>query len=135
MPGTRCEHSSSTTCPGLLVVDAEGEPYAALPACDLLGALLPSYLREDPVLAAVIDEPHADQLCHATAGRKLLDCLPMGKPFLPTAAPDCTAMELAELMARTQSPLIAVVEPGARGQRRLLGVVTAADLLKQLLHT
>ncbi|WP_409468623.1 CBS domain-containing protein [Streptomyces sp. HC307] len=121
--------------PGLLVVDSAGQPYATLPACDLIRALVPAYIREDPVLADVIDEPHADHLCHAVAGRKLIDCLPVGRPFLPTAAPDSTAMEIAELMARTRSPLIAVVEQGATGQGRVLGVITAAHLLKQLLQT
>ncbi|MFJ8533583.1 CBS domain-containing protein [Streptomyces sp. NPDC093591] len=120
--------------PGLLVVDSAGQPYAAVPACDLIRALVPGYIREDPVLAEVIDEQHADHLCQAVAGRKLVDCLPVGRPLLPTAAPDCTAMELAELMARTRSPLIAVIEQGATGQGRLLGVITAAHLLRQLLH-
>jgi hypothetical protein len=43
-------------------------------------------------------------------------------------------MELAELMARTRSPLIAIVERGARGPGRLLGAVTAAHLLERLLQ-
>jgi CBS domain-containing protein len=119
--------------PGLLVVDTDGHPYAALPACDLVRALVPSYIREDSVLAAVIDEPHADQLCRAVAGRKLVDCLPVGRPFLPTAVPDCTAVEIAELMARTRSPLVAVIEQGAAGPGHLLGIITAAHLLKRLL--
>ncbi|GAB2756446.1 CBS domain-containing protein [Streptomyces bullii] len=120
--------------PGLLVVDPDGRPYAALPASDLVRMLVPGYIQEDPVLAEVIDEPHADRLCRALAGRKLLDCLPVGKPFLPTAAPDCTAMEIAELMARTRSPLIAVVERSSSGPDRLLGVITATHLLKQLIQ-
>jgi CBS domain-containing protein len=119
--------------PGVLVVDSSGQPYAILPAHDLVRALVPSYIREDPVLAEVIDEPHADHLCRALAGRTVADCLPVGRPFLPTAAPECTAMELAELMGRTRSPLIAIVERHAEGPGRLLGVVTAAHLLQRLL--
>jgi hypothetical protein len=73
--------------PGLLVVDPAGRPYAILPACDMVRTLVPSYVQEDPVLAAVIDEPHADHLCRALAGRKVADCLPVGRPFLPTPLP------------------------------------------------
>ncbi|MFD1661716.1 CBS domain-containing protein [Streptomyces caeni] len=120
--------------PGLLVVGPDGRAHTLLPACDLVRALVPGYIQEDPVLADVIDEPHADHLCRAVAGRRLVDCLPPGRPFLPTAAADCTAMQIAELMARTRSPLIAVVEPGASAPERLLGVITAAHLLDQLLR-
>ncbi|MBT2493513.1 CBS domain-containing protein [Streptomyces sp. ISL-96] len=118
--------------PGLLVVDSAGQPYAILPASDVVGTLVPSYVQEDPVLANVIDEPHADVLYHALAGRKVAECLPVGRPFLPTAAPDWTAMELAELMTRTRSPLIPIVEGDAGGPGRPLGVVTAAHLLERL---
>ncbi|MER5214868.1 CBS domain-containing protein [Streptomyces sp. NPDC002838] len=117
--------------PGLLVVDSGGQPYAALPACEVGRALLP--VQEDPLLAEVIDEPHAIQLCRALQGRKLVDCLPAGRPLLPTATPDCTALKIAEVMGRTRSPLIAVVDQGQGGQSRLLGVITAARLVDQLL--
>ncbi|MFI6012622.1 CBS domain-containing protein [Streptomyces sp. NPDC051243] len=120
--------------PGLLVADPAGQPFAMLPACDVVRTLLPRYVQEDPVLAAVVDEPHADHLCRALAGRALADRLPMGRPFLPAATPDRTAVELAELMARTRSPLIAVIERDADGPGRFLGVVTAAHLLKRLLQ-
>jgi CBS domain-containing protein len=56
------------------------------------------------------------------------------RPFLPTAAPDWTAVEIAELMARSRSPLIAVVERSDQDPERLLGVVTAARLLERLLQ-
>ncbi|MBZ9643128.1 CBS domain-containing protein [Streptomyces sp. PSKA30] len=120
--------------PGLLVVGPAGQPFAMLPASDVVRTLVPGYIQEDPVLAAVIDEPHADRLCRALAGRTLADRLPTARPFLPAAAPDRTAMELAELMARTRSPLIAIVERDAGGPGRLLGVVTAAHLLERLLQ-
>ncbi|OUD04256.1 hypothetical protein [Streptomyces swartbergensis] len=53
----------------------------------------------------------------------------------PKAAPDCPALEIAELMGHTRSPLGAVADRGAGGPDRLLGVVTAAHLLHQLLQT
>ncbi|MBG0857403.1 CBS domain-containing protein [Streptomyces spinoverrucosus] len=102
--------------PGLVVTDCAGQPYAALPA-------------------GVIDEPHADRLCHALRGRTVADCLLVGRPFLPTADPDWTAVELAELMARSRSPLVAMVERPTGEPARLLGVVTATSLLEHLLKT
>ncbi|MFC9915021.1 CBS domain-containing protein [Streptomyces sp. NPDC127197] len=120
--------------PGLLVTDSEGQLYAALPACDVVRTLVPGYVQEDRGLAHVIDEAHADHLCRALEGRTVADCLPVGRPFLPTADPDWTAIEIAELMARTRSPLIAVVERPADGPGRSVGVITAVRLLERLLQ-
>ncbi|MGW6906708.1 CBS domain-containing protein [Streptomyces sp. NPDC054940] len=121
--------------PGLLVVGPAGQPIAMLPASNVVRTLVSGCIQEDPVLAAVIDEPHADRLCRALAGRTLADRLPAGRrPFLPAAGPDRTTMELTELLARTRSPLIAIVERDAGGPDRLLGVVTAAHLLERLLQ-
>ncbi|QLH25333.1 CBS domain-containing protein [Streptomyces sp. Rer75] len=122
--------------PGVLVMDDGGEPHALLPASALVKLLVPGYVIEDPTLAAVVDEPHADRLCQALAGRRVADCLPREGHKPPVADPDDTALEVAALMAREHSPLIAVVERGERGDRggsRLLGVITAAHLLERLL--
>ncbi|MYS80725.1 CBS domain-containing protein [Embleya scabrispora] len=125
--------------PGVLVLDAAGEPYAILPASRLVGLLVPGYVIDDPALAAVIDEPHADRLCRALAGRTVRECLPREKAVPSVADPDDTALEVAALMARERSPLVAVVErPGGRSttataRPRLLGVITASHLLEQLL--
>ena len=73
--------------PGLLVVDPAGRPSAILPASDVVKTLVPRYVQEDPVLAAMIDEPHADRLCRALAGRRLAGLLPRGRPFLPLPLP------------------------------------------------
>lgn len=120
--------------PGLLVVDTAGRPYAILPACAVIRALAPGYGQEDSVLVDVIDELHADQLRRALVGWQVADCLPLGRPFLPTAGPDWTAMEVANLMARTRSPFVAIVDRSDRDPCRLLGVVTAAHLLERLLQ-
>jgi CBS domain-containing protein len=120
--------------PGLLVIDRGAHPHAIVPADQLVGALVPAYVQEDRGLAHVIDEPHADHLGRALLGRQVADCLPLGTPFLPIAGPDSTAMEIAELMEHTHSPLVAVVERPRHGTRRLLGVVTATYLLDRLLQ-
>ncbi len=118
--------------PGVLVVDADGLPYAVLPASRLVKLLVPVYVIEDPALAAVVDEPHADRLCQALSGRSVADCLPRERSVPPIADADDTALEVAALMARERSPLVAVVDR-ADGAR-LLGVITASHLLNRLLE-
>ncbi|MCP3819749.1 CBS domain-containing protein [Streptomyces sp. A3M-1-3] len=118
--------------PGLLVLDANGEPKAILPASQLVKVLVPTYVLEDPTLAAVVDEKHADRLCRALVGLTVGDCLSSKAGPPPIAAPDDTALEIAALMARVRSPLVAVAERGRTGTH-LLGVITAAHLLHRLL--
>ncbi|MEU4492921.1 CBS domain-containing protein [Streptomyces sp. NPDC023998] len=118
--------------PGLLVLDEHGEPKAILPASQMVKVLVPEYVIEDPTLAAVVDEKHADRLCQALAGRSVGDCLPSTPSPPPIADPDDTALEVAALMARVRSPLVAVAEKAKDGTH-LLGVITAAHLLHELL--
>ncbi|WP_428951134.1 CBS domain-containing protein [Streptomyces sp. cg35] len=118
--------------PGLLVLGTDGSPTAILPASQLVKALVPTYVIEDPTLAAVVDEKHADRLCRALAGRSVADCLPVQSGPPPVAVPDDTALEVAALMAQARSPLVAVVETAKDGPH-LLGVITASHLLHELL--
>ncbi|MEU9154972.1 CBS domain-containing protein [Streptomyces sp. NPDC048417] len=118
--------------PALLVLDERGEPKAILPASQMVKVLVPAYVVEDPALAAVVDEQHADRLCQALAGRRVGDCLSSTAPAPPIADPDDTALEVAALMARVRSPLVAVATKDKAGTR-LLGVVTASHLLHELL--
>ncbi|MEU3253384.1 CBS domain-containing protein [Streptomyces sp. NPDC006997] len=122
------EHS----LPGLLVLDRRGAPKAVLPAAEMIKLLVPNYVVEDPALAAVVDEAHADRLCLALVGRRVGDCLPGRAAPPPVADPDDTALEVAALMARVHSPVVAVAERTKDGPR-LLGVITASHLLHRLL--
>ncbi|MFG2533088.1 CBS domain-containing protein [Streptomyces sp. NPDC048516] len=119
--------------PGLLVLDEQGAPAAILPASQMIKALVPAYVVEDPTLAAVVDERHADRLCQALSGRTVRECLSKAAPAPPVAAPDDTALEVAALMARVRSPLVAVADKDKAGSPRLLGVITASHLLERLL--
>ncbi|MER5667469.1 CBS domain-containing protein [Streptomyces mirabilis] len=118
--------------PALLVLDERGAPKAILPASQMIKILVPGYVVEDPTLAAVVDERHADRLCEALAGRKVGDCLSKTTPPPAIAAPDDTALEVAAQMAQVHSPLVAVVDKDRSGTR-LLGVITASHLLERLL--
>jgi CBS domain-containing protein len=118
--------------PALLVVDGRGAPEAILPASQMVKLLVPGYVVEDPTLAAVVDEDHADRLCEALAGLRVRDCLTATAPPPAIAAPDDTALEVAAQMAQARSPLVAVVDRDEAGPR-LLGVITASHLLERLL--
>jgi CBS domain-containing protein len=149
--------------PALLVVDEQGAPAAILPASQMVKVLVPDYVTEDPALASVVDESHADRLCQVLSGRTVRECLTEAMPAPPLASPDDTMLEVAALMAQVRSPLVAVVDgadepdggrespasPGPGGSResgastesgerppggRLLGVITASHLLKRLLE-
>jgi hypothetical protein len=42
--------------PALLVIDRDEYPYAIVPAARVVHALVPEYVREDPLLASLIDD-------------------------------------------------------------------------------
>ncbi|MFG2451693.1 CBS domain-containing protein [Streptomyces sp. NPDC048512] len=118
--------------PALLVLDEEGAPKAILPASQMIKILVPGYVIDDPTLAAVIDEHHADRLCASLANRTVRDCLSRTTPPPAVAAADETALEVAARMAQARSPLVAVVTKDKAGTQ-LLGVITASHLLERLL--
>jgi CBS domain-containing protein len=113
--------------PGLVVTEESGTPYAILPASQVVKFLVPGYIQDDPSLAAVIDEPAADRIAARLAGKSVRDLLPQNPTELPAVKADDTMLELAAIMARMRSPLVAVVEEGA-----IIGVVTASRLLSAL---
>jgi CBS domain-containing protein len=120
--------------PGLVVTDDGGLPLVILPASQVLRFALPDYVEEDPALAGVFPESEADQFCHVLVGRTVAELLP-GKGYLPErdrdrpiVPPDATALEVASVMSRQKSPVVAVVDGGD-----ILGVVTVHRLLGALL--
>lgn len=114
--------------PGLIVVDEHGLPDTILPGTQVLRFALPRYVQDDPKLAAVVDEVTADAFCQALAGTPVRDLLPTKARELPVADGGDTVLEIAALMARARSPVVAVVE-----HRRLLGAVTLDALLDRIL--
>jgi len=120
---------ASENLPGLVVVDDEGRPVSVLPGTQVLRLAVPGYVQEDPALARVIDEPTADAFLERLEGRDVASCLAAEKRELPVAQADDTVLEVAALMARARSPLVAVVD--ADGV--LTGVITTDALLDRLL--
>ncbi|MEV4680548.1 CBS domain-containing protein [Streptomyces kurssanovii] len=114
--------------PALLVLDADGHPYAIVPGSQLVRQLVPHYVLDDPRLAAVVDERPDTDVTERLAGLTAAEWAPRSAFPPPVVGPDARPMEVAALMARTRSPLVAVIERDADGVR-LLGTVTAARLM------
>jgi CBS domain-containing protein len=110
---------------GLVVVtNTSDTPYAILPASQVVRFIVPRYVQEDPGLAGVFTESMADQAAAKLGGKTIRDVLPKQRQYVPVVDADDTIIEVAELMARVRSPLVAVVKDG-----RLHGVITASRLL------
>jgi CBS domain-containing protein len=113
--------------PGVVIVDERDRPCCVLTGPEALRFVLPSYLLDDPALARVMDERSAEALCgerhDRTVGEVVAD---RGRP-LPLVEEDTTLVEIAVLMARERSPVVAVVADGV-----LLGTITAPRVLGAL---
>lgn len=119
--------------PGLIVIDAQHRPTAVLPASQLLRAIIPRYIRDDPALARVFDESHADKLCEQLAGKRVADLIEPDRKPPPIVDANATAVEIASVMASAHSPVVAVSDDAHRTDAPMIGVVTAAQLLTRLL--
>lgn len=114
--------------PGLVVVDDAGRPLTVLAGTQVLQLGVPVYVQDDPTLAGVIDEASADVFLRGLGSRTVAECLPAERRELAVVRPDATVLEIAALMARTHTPLVAVVDP----ERGLTGVVTLATLIDRI---
>jgi CBS domain-containing protein len=115
--------------PGLVVVDGGDRPVTILPGTQILRMAVPAYCLDDPALARVVDEPTADLFLTGLAGRTVAECLPDRRAELAVVDPDATLLEIAALMARTRSPLVAVVDDAGT----MAGAVTLDALLDRVL--
>jgi CBS domain-containing protein len=111
--------------PGLIVTAADGSPYTVLPASQVVRFLVPSYVQDDPSLARVIDESLADRVADKLTGATVRKLLPSEPTELPVVNHDDTILEIAAIMARLRSPLVAVVK-----DREIIGAITASRLLE-----
>jgi CBS domain-containing protein len=118
------EHS----LPGIVVVTADGQLHAVLPASQVVRFIVPCYVQDDPLLAGVLAESTADRAAEKLGGKTLRELLPRHQLTLPAVNADDTIIEVAAMMGRLRSPLIAVMKQG-----RLHGVITASRLLTMAL--
>lgn len=113
--------------PGLIVVDGHRRPRLVLPGTQVLRLAVPRAYQDDPALARTVDEAHADLFWQELNGLTVGDCVARGVGRLTSVRPDATLLEVAALMARLRSPLVAVVEDGV-----LLGAITLDRLVGSL---
>ena len=116
--------------PGIIVTDSSGLPYAVLPASQVVRFIVPTYVQDDPSLAGVINESWADRAADKLRDKAVRAVLPEHLTDVSAANADDTIIEVAALMARLHSPLIAVLKDG-----KLHGVITASRLLAAALTT
>ena len=114
--------------PGLVVADDRGQVIGCLSLIDLLRVALPRYLQEDPNLARVFDDKHADRIAATLVGYRVGDVIGRAADRIPLARARATLVELAELMVQWSCPLVVV----AREDGATLGVVSADRLLDLL---
>ncbi|MET8865159.1 CBS domain-containing protein [Nonomuraea sp. NPDC004580] len=114
--------------PGLIVVDGRGRPASVLPGTQVLRLAVPGAYQEDPALCRTIDEAHADVFWGELGERTVGDCLPRHPVTPATVRMEATLLEVAALMARLRSPIVAVV--GRDGV--LAGAITLERLLTSL---
>jgi CBS domain-containing protein len=114
--------------PGLIVVDEQSRPYTVLPGTQVLLLTVPRAHREGQSLARTIDEQHADAYWHELGNLRVGDCLPAGLSRPAIVREDATVLEIAALMGRVRSPLVAVVDDDGR----LVGGITLDKLLTRL---
>jgi CBS domain-containing protein len=115
--------------PGLIVVDDANRPKTVLPGTDVLQMAVPRYCQNDPALARVIDEAAADVFVHQLGEATVAQALPDRLRELPVVEDDATALEVAALMARSRSPLVAVVDEHGV----MIGAITLDGLLERVL--
>ncbi len=92
---------------------------------------MPDYVLEDPLLSTVIDDRHLDEVTERMTGLTVAEWLPRRGYAPPVVGPDAGALQVAALMARTHSPLVAVIEREG-DEVRLLGAITAACLMTHI---
>ena len=111
--------------PGLVVTDTAGIPVTILPASQVVRLLVPPYVQDDPSLAGVLSESMADRVADKLGGKTVGEVLPKPPPDMATVKADDTIVEVAAIMARSRSPLVAVMSGEV-----LVGVITAARILE-----
>jgi CBS domain-containing protein len=101
----------------LVVADDAGNPVAIISSSDVLGLMVPVYLRDDISLAAVLDEAGSEELWAGAGGRvlgELLDDDDVKVRDILHVAHDATLVEVAVRLVHAGAP-IAVVDGTDKG--------------------
>jgi CBS-domain-containing membrane protein len=109
------------------VISAEGKLLGLVTDEDVLYALLPPYVRDDPLLARVFEDADS-QLCRRLEGKLVGNVVDIcGREQIPVG-PDDPLVEVISVIARAGGPAVLVAEDEV-----VFGVITVDDLLPALL--
>jgi predicted transcriptional regulator len=116
--------------PGLIVCGDDGRPYTVLPGSQVLNFIIPKYVQDQPGLARAFGERASDELSTKLVRHTVRDMVPKAADAdeIPVVHPDATTIEVAAVMAKMHSPLVAVVDG-----ERMVGAITVSQLLTHLL--
>ncbi|MGH8924989.1 MAG: CBS domain-containing protein [Acidimicrobiia bacterium] len=109
----------------ILVVDEKRGLLGVVSDETLLRGLLPAYVRAEDLLAGVLDEQSATTLFVEAQKRKVEELLEVGD--VPLVQGEDSLIEVASVMVRTGSALVAVQEEG-----RIIGGIALTELLAKL---
>ena len=90
---------------------------------------VPRYVQDDPALASVVDEAASDIFIEQLGDKTVAQLLRYKARELPVVDEDATLLEIAALMARSRTPLVAVVNR----EESMLGAITLDALLDRVL--
>lgn len=110
------------------VVSAEGELIGLVTDEDMLCAVLPPFVVEDPRLAAVLEEDAASDLRTRLEGERIGNVVRIRRPGQPPVGLEDSLVEVTSAMVRAGDPAVAVVENDV-----VVGLITVDDLLPVLL--
>ncbi|MFG2836973.1 hypothetical protein ACGFZH_20610 [Streptomyces zaomyceticus] len=113
----------------LVVVTGEGHPFAILEGHHILAGTLPDAVRDDHLRASVVADRLDGEVRAIMASLTVADMLPRRRPTLALVSPHASPLQMSAVMARTGSPVVAVVEYDGDDRPHLLGTVTAASVL------
>lgn len=130
------EAMAAARLPGLIVCADDGRPYTILPGSQVLRFLIPDYIQENPTLGRALDEQASEDLCRRLERTPVRALLPHPRDMdeLPVVDREATPLEVAAVMARMHSPVVAVVDDDS-GPGQVLGAITVSRLLEHLLPT
>lgn len=94
--------------------------------------MLPDYALEDSAQALALHDTELERLGEKLEGLTVAQWLPRHRALPTVAGPDTGIAQMAALMIRTHTPLVAVVESDGQGTRTV-GAISAARLTEHFL--
>lgn len=116
--------------PGLIILGPTGRPAAVLPGSQVLHFVVPPYVQDEPALARAYDEKASDEMCRRLDEATVRNIVPKDRDAdeLPVVDADATTIEVAAVMARAHSPVVAVIDDD-----HFVGAITVSALLSHMI--